>query len=52
MRTLLFSSIIFLTGCSYSITMAHTNGTATDLIEEAQTTTPTTSVSVPVSLTK
>lgn len=42
---------LVLTSCTYSITMAHTSGTATDLIDEAATATPNTTVSVPVSVT-
>lgn len=42
---------LMLSSCTYSITMAHTAGTATDLIDEAATATPNTTVSVPVSVT-
>jgi len=40
---------VMLMGCSYSITMVHTEGTATDVVDETASNTPTTSVSVPVS---
>lgn len=40
---------VFLVGCSYSITMVHTEGTASDVVDETASNTPTTSVSVPVS---
>lgn len=42
---------IILTGCTYSITMVHTEGTASDVVDETATNTPSTSVSVPVSAT-
>ena len=44
-------SLLCLTGCTYSITMVHTEGTATDVVDETATNTPSTSVSVPVSAT-
>ena len=44
-------SLLCLTGCTYSITLVHTEGTATDVVDETATNTPTTSVSVPVSAT-
>lgn len=34
---------IFLTGCTYSITMVHTEGQATDVVDETATNTPTVS---------
>jgi len=36
--------------CTYSITMVHTEGQATDVVDETNTNTPSTSVSVPVSV--
>lgn len=42
-------SIFCLTGCTYAITMVHTEGQATDVVDETATNTPSTSVSVPVS---
>ncbi len=41
--------MILLTGCTYSITMVHTEGQATDVVDETATNTPSTSVSVPIS---
>lgn len=38
-----------LSSCSYSITMVHTQGEATDVVDETTSNTPTTSVSVPAS---
>lgn len=38
-----------LSGCTYSITMVHTEGTASDVVDETATNTPSTSLSVPVS---
>lgn len=45
-------SILFLTSCTYSVTntMAHTQGTATDLIDDTQSQTPTSSVSPTISI--
>jgi hypothetical protein len=37
---LIISLFFVLSGCSYSVTLAHTNGTATDLIDETQTEKP------------
>ena len=42
-------SIILLTGCTYSITMVHTEGEAQDVVDETATNTPSTRVSVPIS---
>lgn len=36
-----------LTGCNYSITMIHTEGQASDVVDETATATPTTSLSIP-----
>lgn len=33
---LIISLCFFLSGCTYSVTLAHTNGSATDLIDENQ----------------
>lgn len=44
----LFCLLMFyaLTSCSYNVTLAHTEGTATDLIDEVSTNTPTLSSEV------
>ncbi len=34
---------IMLSGCTYSITMIHTEGAATDVVDETQSNTPTVS---------
>lgn len=39
-----------LTACTYSITMVHTEGTATDVVDETATNTPSTSVTPTVSI--
>lgn len=44
-------SLICLTGCTYSITQVHTQGQASDVVDETATNTPSTSVSIPVSAT-
>lgn len=39
-----------LTACTYSITMVHTSGTASDVVDETATNTPSTSVTPTVSI--
>lgn len=43
-------SMLFLTSCTYSINQIHTDGTASDVLEEAQEAKPdiTTSISAPL----
>lgn len=36
---------LFLTSCTYSITMVHTQGEATDVVDETATNAPSTTVS-------
>ncbi len=36
--------------CTFSVTTVHTQGSATDVVDETATNTPSTSVSVPVSV--
>ncbi len=43
--------MFFLTGCTYSITQVHTQGTATDVVDEDQKADPVVSTSVTVPLT-
>ncbi len=43
-------SVLCLTGCTYSITMVHTEGQATDVVDETATNTPSTSVTPTVSI--
>lgn len=51
MNKLIFLSICCLfSACTYNISMAHTQGHADDVIDDNATNTPSTSVSVPVSL--
>lgn len=40
---------IGLTSCTYSITMVHTEGQATDVVDETATNTPSTSLNIPIS---
>lgn len=42
--------VFLMTGCTYSITMVHTEGQATDVVDETATNTPSTSVSIPASI--
>jgi len=42
--------IISLNACTYSITMVHTQGSATDVVDETATNTPSTTVSPTVSV--
>jgi hypothetical protein len=51
MKLLASLMLLLLTSCTYSITMVHTQGEATDVVDETATNTPSTSVSVPVSAT-
>lgn len=48
----ILSWTLFLSSCSYSITMVHTQGQATDVVDETQTAEPDISptLSVPVSV--
>ena len=43
---------LFLTGCTYSINMVHTEGSASDVVDETQTSDPTISptLKIPVKL--
>jgi hypothetical protein len=41
--------IVALTGCTYSITMVHTEGVASDVVDETDTVSPSTSVTIPMS---
>lgn len=40
---------LILCACTFSVTMVHTEGQATDVVDETATNTPSTSVSIPVS---
>lgn len=51
MKFLACFMLFLMTGCTYSITMVHTQGEASDVVDETATNTPSTSVSVPVSAT-
>lgn len=46
----LASFFLSLTGCTYSITMVHTQGEATDVVDETASNTPSTSVSPNISI--
>ncbi len=41
-----FSLFLSLTGCTYSITQVHTEGTANDVVDETQSNTPNVSPTV------
>lgn len=41
---------LLLTACTYSITMVHTEGEATDVVDETATNTPSTSVTPTISI--
>ncbi len=45
-----FAICLMMTGCTYNISMAHTEGKASDVIDDTASNTPSTSVSVPVSI--
>lgn len=48
MRIVCLISLLILTGCTYSITMVHTEGQATDVVDETATNTPSTSLTLPI----
>jgi hypothetical protein len=50
MKYLLVSVLALLSSCTYSITMVHTEGQASDVVDETATNTPSTTVSPPVSV--
>lgn len=43
------ATLLLLSSCTYSITMVHTEGEATDVVDETATNTPSTSLVVPIS---
>jgi hypothetical protein len=43
--------LLLLTACSYSINMIHSEGTATDMVDETQSPSPTVSPTVSIPLT-
>jgi hypothetical protein len=50
MKHVLVSFLLLLSSCTYSITQVHTDGTASDVVDEQQT--PSTSVSPTISIPK
>ena len=51
-KTILAFLIFSLSSCTYTITQVHTQGTASDVVDEVSTNTPSTSLTVPVSAIK
>lgn len=45
MKIIAISAACLLASCTYSITMVHTEGTATDVVDETSSATPSTSIS-------
>jgi len=43
---IIFVLAVILTGCTYNISMVHTQGTATDVIDDTATNTPTISPTI------
>jgi hypothetical protein len=41
--------LLNLSSCNYSITMIHTEGQASDVVDETDTLTPSTNISLPIS---
>ena len=41
------AALLFLTSCTYSITQVQTRGSASDVVDETATNTPSTSVTIP-----
>ncbi len=50
MNKFMLLTLCILSSCTYSITMVHTSGTAADVVDETQSNTPSTTISVPVSV--
>ena len=48
MKLINISICILFTSCTYAVTLVHTEGTATDVVDETATNTPDTSLSVPI----
>lgn len=42
--------VIFIGSCTYSINMIHVDGSASDVIDETQSVTPSTSLTIPAKL--
>jgi hypothetical protein len=49
-KSIYLIGILCFTSCTYSITMVHTEGTASDVVDETATNTPSTSVTPTVSI--
>lgn len=47
MKKLLLMLSLLLTGCSYSINQVHTEGSASDVVDDTASNTPTANVSIP-----
>ncbi len=45
---MIITMIATFTGCTYAITMVHTEGMASDVVDETASNTPSTSLSVPI----
>lgn len=50
MKYLILSLMSLLSSCTYSITMVHTQGQATDVVDETASNTPSTTVTPTVSI--
>jgi hypothetical protein len=50
MKYFILPLLLALSSCTYSITMVHTEGQATDVVDETATNTPSTSVTPTVTL--
>jgi hypothetical protein len=46
--TCAMAGMLFLTSCTYSITMVHTEGSASDVVDETATATGTPTVEIPL----
>lgn len=47
-RILTLAMLLCMTACTYNITMAHTEGTASDLIDDSDTPTANVTANVPI----
>jgi len=52
MKNMILISLFFLSSCTYSITQVHTQGQASDVVDETATNTPDISPNLNIPLTK
>jgi hypothetical protein len=47
---LMMGTVIFITSCSYSITQVQTRGNVSDVVDDTETNTPCTSLTIPAAV--